>query len=757
MGEGRASARALVLGATLLGALAAAVAAGLRPTPPRPDGDAPGAFSAARAERILGELVGDGAPHPVGSAAAARVRERVVAELRRLGLEPEVQETFACGIYGMCATVRNVVARLPGRGPGRAVLLAAHYDSVPAGPGASDDGAGVAAILEAARALGRDPPRRPVILLLDDGEEGGLVGASAFAAHPWAPEVGAVVNLEARGTSGASLLFQTSGDDLWLARLAGRALPHPVTSSLFAEIYRRLPNDTDLSVFRSRGLPGLDFAFVGDAGRYHTPLDDLAHLDRASLQHHGENALAAARALAAADLEGPPRGRAVFFDVLGLGVVAWPRSWSPWLAALAAALLAAGALEAGAARPSGRAIALGLLGQAAAPLAGLSLALAAWLALRAGGVLARPFVASPAPVAILAWAAGAAGAALAAALVGPRAGPAGLRAGGGLGWLAAAAALLWAAPGAVHLPLAPALAAGLAAAGRGLAGGRAAAAGDVATALAAGVVIAPVAFLLPDALGHAAAPGVAALVALAAWPLAPLSASLGTRWRRALWAGPLAAAAAAALGAVLAPQATAARAEHVLVFHHQDADDAGARVLVWAETGRLPEPMRRAAPFGLLPVRPLPWAALRPSFQAPAERADLAAPELVVLERSQADGRRRVRARLVSPRGAADAMLLLPPEAAVESATMGGVRLPPVDPRLRRWFGGWQALRCLTTPPGGVELEVVVAGSGSLEAWVADQTPGLAGSAAAVSAARPRQAVPVQEGDSTLVTRRVRL
>jgi hypothetical protein len=220
---------------------------------------------------------------------------------------------------------------------------------------------------------------------------------------------------------------------------------------------------------------------------------------------------------------------------------------------------------------------------------------------------------------------------------------------------------------------------------------------------------------------------------------------------------PLAAAVAATVGAALAPQATADRPEQVLVFHHQDADDPGARVLVWAESGRLPEPMRRAAPFGPRKVKPLPWAVIRPSFEAPTERADLAAPALVVLERSEAEGRRRLRARLASPRGAADAFLLLPPEAEVESVAMGGVRLPPVDPRLRRWFGGWHVLRCLTTPPGGVELEMVLAGSGPLEAWVADQAPGLPAAAAGVAAARPREAAPVQEGDSTLVTRRVRL
>ncbi|HET6923503.1 MAG TPA: hypothetical protein VFI16_10195, partial [Anaeromyxobacteraceae bacterium] len=237
----------------------------------------------------------------------------------------------------------------------------------------------------------------------------------------------------------------------------------------------------------------------------------------------------------------------------------------------------------------------------------------------------------------------------------------------------------------------------------------------------------------------------------------PTAAALGPRWRRVLVTAPLAAAAAAAAGAALAPRATADRPEQVLVFHHQDADDPGARVLVWAESGRLPEPMRRAAPFGARRVKPLPWAVMRPSFEARTGRDDLAAPTLVVLERSEAGGRRRLRARLASPRGAAEVLLLLPPEAEVVSAAMGGVRLPPVDPRLRRWFGGWQVLRCLTTPPGGVELEVVLAGSAPLEAWVADQAPGLPAAASGVAAARPREAAPVQEGDSTLVTRRVRL
>ena len=94
------------------------------------------------------------------------------------------------------------MARLPGtRSGGRAFLLVAHYDSVPTGPGATDNGAGVATVLETVRALKAGPAlRNDVIVLLADGEERGLLGARAFVdGYPWAQEVGAVLNLDTRG------------------------------------------------------------------------------------------------------------------------------------------------------------------------------------------------------------------------------------------------------------------------------------------------------------------------------------------------------------------------------------------------------------------------------------------------------------------------------------------------------------------------------------------------------------------------------
>src|SRR5687768_208107 len=257
----------LVLGLVLFALALLAVLARLEPPAPK-GADAPAAeFSAARGIELLRSLAGDGSPHPAGSPANDRIRETIVAELRRLGYEPTVQEGVACSPGGNCARLRNVVARQGAEGTGRAVLLMAHYDSVQAGPGVGDDLSGVATVLETARALkAGPPPERPVILLLTDGEEIGLLGAELFVnRHPWAAEVEAVVNLEARGTSGPSLMFETIGDDaLPVGRYAGAA-PRPITSSVYATIYEALPNDTDLTVFKNRKdrrYHGLNFAFI---------------------------------------------------------------------------------------------------------------------------------------------------------------------------------------------------------------------------------------------------------------------------------------------------------------------------------------------------------------------------------------------------------------------------------------------------------------------------------------------------------------
>jgi hypothetical protein len=90
---------------------------------------------------------------------------------------------------------------------------------------------------------------------------------------------------------------------------------------------------------------GFNFAFIGGVHRYHTPRDDLAHLDAASVQHHGDNALPLVRALADGELPLPSSGNAVYFDVLGRVLVHWPESFALPIALVEAALLGWSALK----------------------------------------------------------------------------------------------------------------------------------------------------------------------------------------------------------------------------------------------------------------------------------------------------------------------------------------------------------------------------------------------------------------------------
>jgi len=117
-------------------------------------------------------------------------------------------------------------------------MLCAHYDSVSTSPGVADNASGVAVVLEALRALMCGPLLdRDVVALLDDGEEDGSLGAVTFVKeHPWAKEVGVVINLDARGNSGPSIMFETSDGNGWLIRQYSQAVPHPLATSLSVAI-----------------------------------------------------------------------------------------------------------------------------------------------------------------------------------------------------------------------------------------------------------------------------------------------------------------------------------------------------------------------------------------------------------------------------------------------------------------------------------------------------------------------------------------
>ncbi|GAB1514036.1 M20/M25/M40 family metallo-hydrolase [Actinophytocola sp. KF-1] len=304
-----------------------------RGIPPAPASAPSSAFSAERAMRHLEQFAR--APRPQGSAAGVRAERYLADELRAAGLSVAVQHAVGVHTGDGLATfgrVDNIVATLPGTDSSGTLVLAAHHDSVAMGPGASDDGAAVAAMLETVRALRTgDRLRNDLVLLITDGEENGLLGAEAFLReHPLGRRGGVVLNFEARGVSGPSLMFETSRDNARLVDLFNDTVPHPRGDSSMVEVYRVLPNDTDFSLFADAGFSGLNFAYIEGAARYHTAGDSIANLDQGSLQHHGENMLALARALGDTDLRTLAADHDdTYFDVLGMKIsysngMVWP-------------------------------------------------------------------------------------------------------------------------------------------------------------------------------------------------------------------------------------------------------------------------------------------------------------------------------------------------------------------------------------------------------------------------------------------------
>ncbi|MEO5866131.1 MAG: M20/M25/M40 family metallo-hydrolase [Sphingomonas sp.] len=329
----------------LLVALAGAVLLGIfATTPPAPAGlDAPEtAFSAARAmvdDRVIGR-----APHPTGSVDDARVRAYLVARLRAAGL----QAITTSAPMGPAAAKRldewrgaaapppaltNILAVLPGRDRTLpAVLLMAHHDSVWGSPGAADDGAGVASVLETVRAVRASGQRpRDLMVLFTDGEELGLEGAQAFfTSDPRRGHVGVIINLETRGGGGRASMFETGAGNGAMMRLFETAVARPVGTSLSVFIYQHLPNSTDYTVAQKLGYPGFNFAFIGRPGLYHSPLATPDMLDQGAVQDMGRQVLDLTRALLAAPgvpVKAPDR---VFFDAFGLFLIAYP-AWLGWL------------------------------------------------------------------------------------------------------------------------------------------------------------------------------------------------------------------------------------------------------------------------------------------------------------------------------------------------------------------------------------------------------------------------------------------
>lgn len=288
-------------------------------------------FSAARAMKDVRAIATD--PHPIGSTEIDVTRQYLLSRMAELDLDPQLRDQTVVVTRRNSADtaiggrVRNIVGILKGSDQTLpAVLLMAHYDTAPLSPGAGDDTAGVAVALEVARALRASGPlRRSVIFLMTDGEEVGLLGANAFfESDPLRGRAGLILNLEARGDSGRTLMFQTSGNNRRLVETYRRNITTPASDSLMVTIYKQMPNDTDLTAALERGHAGMNFAFVGHHMAYHTPLSTAASLNQGSIQHMGGQILPLVRDFAQARDMGRGAGDMVFADLFGQYFLAYP-------------------------------------------------------------------------------------------------------------------------------------------------------------------------------------------------------------------------------------------------------------------------------------------------------------------------------------------------------------------------------------------------------------------------------------------------
>ena len=303
------------------------------------------AFSVPLASQYLKQIAR--APHSTGTPENARVRAYIAATCAGLGLDTSIQHATSVTSWNsgvMVGNIYNVIARLKGVHSSKTVIVAGHYDSQPNALGASDDGASCAAMLETARILKAGPPlQNDVIFLFTDGEEDGLLGATAFVREsPLLNETGIVLNFDNRGSSGDNSMFETNAGNGWVMQEYMRSDAHKDANSLSYEIYKQLPNGTDFTPFKEAGIAGLNHAFIDGFVDYHSMTDRPDRLDRNTFQAVGDNMLSLVRHFGNIDLRQTKAPDITYFNVIGSWMVHYPAGLNALFIILTNILLLAG-------------------------------------------------------------------------------------------------------------------------------------------------------------------------------------------------------------------------------------------------------------------------------------------------------------------------------------------------------------------------------------------------------------------------------
>ena len=706
-------------------------------------------FSGERAMGYLRTIASE--PHTVGSPAQERLRDYLLEQIRALGIEPVLQQTTAAlpnrkGIFA--SNLTNILVRLPGSDSTGAVAIMAHYDSQPNTSGASDNGAAAAGMLETLRVLRADVPmRNDLIFIFTDAEEVDAQGASAFFwQHPWTKDIRLLVNFEAAGNSGASLLMETSPGNRGLAEGYIQAVPHPVAYSFMTQLLTVMPIGTDMTVFAENGIPSLSPMFGwGYHVMYHSELDNVEAIDTGSVQHQGENGLGLAHYFGNLDLGSLNTSEDQIFFTLFPGLtIQYPAGWAVPLAVFAGVSLI-GVILYGLIRR--RLSVPGILGGTGAALSMILVPLIldglAWMLIsRLNPQFWRNLMGSPyrAETYLFGLAAlTAAGSSALFLLIRQKLSLLHLTIGMSLVWLALAGLTSFGLPGMSYLFTWPVFFESLAAAVLLSIPAEQASFKRLAVTLLAGaanvLLIVPIVVLLYMLIGfwfltiNPSAPFILVTLLFLACLLGLLSPLMDLLTSKRKWITPAAAGFLAVIvltAASLMSNPSPAQPMQNGVWYHLNADSQAA---TWSSFGErpadpwtaqfFPGEIERIDPASIYPMlsgSPTPAAA----FRGPAPLASLAVPELTVVSDRTEGNVRRLALHLTSPRNARGLMVQVSGTAMLAASINGNRQTFEDWPGLPVW-----TLRYYGMNEKGLDLRLEIRPSTEVVLVVTDQSDGL--------------------------------
>ncbi len=279
-------------------------------------------------------------PRAVGDFYHTDVQRYLVAQLNSMDWKTTIQKSTAFNPRNRTAApIRNIIAKKAGSHPNnKDLLVMAHYDAAKfSGTGAGDDASGLAVILEVFNAFYKTKKSHinDIIVLFTDAEEIGLLGAHAFINEQLKNhDIGLIINLEARGSSGPVMMWPETveGNSAMIEAFAETDVPLPVTTSLHYEIYKRLPNNTDLSPFNQTAkINGFNLAFIDNHFNYHTRLDNLDNLSIDTLAHQAIQLQSMLIHFSDADLSQMHSNKSmVYFSLPMIGLISYP-NWLNWV------------------------------------------------------------------------------------------------------------------------------------------------------------------------------------------------------------------------------------------------------------------------------------------------------------------------------------------------------------------------------------------------------------------------------------------